>query len=440
MPFSFFIALRYLQPKRTFVSIMTLLSVIGVCLGVTVLMVVIAVMAGFEKRIKDTVLGFEPHVTLETQFIGMLDEDGFPIGNGWEDLVERLEGLETVTAVSPYVQTPAFLQIGGDPTSAAAIGFRADDAWRLEQLEKLNPEGTVDLSGDSIVVGSSIANNFGLAIGDKITVVSPHSLRDLVEAAQKSQEARKRGDEEAALKAMEDVSDEAVLPLELEIGAIFSSLQYGDIIILPLHHAQHIAGLEESVNGIGVVTENAYRAGEYVDGILQVTPPEWRATTWMERHEQWFNAVAMERTMMYFVLFIILFVAGFSIMVTMITVTVQKRQDIGVIGALGGHVNQIAWIFLAQGMVVGVIGIICGLGLGGLILQQRNNIREGIQKLTNFQIFDSGVYGLVEIPARILPKDLIIISIGAFVLCTLAALIPALFAARVDPAKALRNL
>ena len=364
----------------------------------------------------------------------------FPIGNGWEDLVERLKGLETVTAVSPYVQTPAFLQIGGDPTSAAAIGFRADDTWRLEQLEKLNPEGTVDLSADKIVIGSSIANNFGLAVGDKITVVSPHSLRDLVEAAQKSQEARERGDEEAALKAMEVVSEEAVLPLELEIGAIFSSLQYGDIIILPLHHAQHIAGLEESVNGIGVVTENAYRAGEYVDGILQVTPPEWRVTTWMERHEQWFNAVAMERTMMYFVLFIILFVAGFSIMVTMITVTVQKRQDIGVIGALGGHVNQIAWIFLAQGMVVGVIGIVCGLGLGGLILQQRNNIREGIQKLTNFQIFDSGVYGLVEIPARILPKDLIIISIGAFVLCTLAALIPALFAARVDPAKALRNL
>ncbi len=440
MPFSFFIALRYLQPKRTFVSIMTLLSVIGVCLGVTVLMVVIAVMAGFEKRIKDTVLGFEPHVTLETQFSGFLDEDGFPTGNGWEDLAERLEGLESVTAVSPYVSTPAFLQIGGEPTSAAAIGFRADDTWRLEQLNKLNPKGTVDLSGDKIVIGSAIANNFGLSIGNKITVVSPRSLRDLVKAAQKSQEARERGDEEAARKAMEVVSDEAVLPLELEIGAIFSSLQYGEIIILPLHHAQHIAGLEESVNGIGVVTENAYRAGEYVEGMIKVTPPEWRVTTWMERHQQWFNAVAMERTMMYFVLFIILFVAGFSIMVTMITVTVQKRQDIGVIGALGGHVNQIAWIFLAQGMVVGVIGIMCGLGLGGLILHQRNTIREGIQKLTNFQIFDSGVYGLVEIPARILPKDLVIISVGAFVLCTLAALIPALFAARVDPAKALRNL
>jgi lipoprotein-releasing system permease protein len=229
--------------------------------------------------------------------------------------------------------------------------------------------------------------------------------------------------------------------LSLEVVAIFSSLQYGQLAIVPLGAAQEIADLGDSINGIGIVTGDAYRMGELTDRLLAQVPVGWtQPITWMERHEQWFSAVEMERTMMYFVLFIILFVAGFSIMVTMITVTVQKRQDIGIIGALGGQVNQVAWVFVAQGMIAGVIGIICGLGLGGLILHQRNAIRDGIQKLTSFQIFDSGVYGLSEIPALILPKDLIIISVGAFVLCTLAAVIPAVFAARVDPAKALRNL
>jgi lipoprotein-releasing system permease protein len=142
---------------------------------------------------------------------------------------------------------------------------------------------------------------------------------------------------------------------------------------------------------------------------------------------------------MYFVLFFIVLVAAFSTMNTMITVTVQKRHEIGVMKALGARVSQIVWVFLAQGMIVGVIGSLAGLGLGKLVLAIRNDARAWLAEKFDIHIFSEKTYGIAEIPAELVANDVSVICIGAFVLCSLAALPPAYMVARLDPAKALRD-
>ena len=172
---------------------------------------------------------------------------------------------------------------------------------------------------------------------------------------------------------------------------------------------------------------------------LRLLTPNWHSQTWMKKHQLFFEQIRNERAMMYFVLFFIVIVAAFSIMNTMITVTVQKRKEIGVMKALGAREKQIVWVFLAQGMVVGVIGTLVGLAAGNLVIEFREPLRQGLKAAFGMNIFPEGLYGVAEIPERRRLLDMGIICVGAFVLCTLAALVPAWFAARLDPAKALRE-
>ncbi len=440
MNFSLFLALRYLRPKRTFVSFITLISITGVALGVTPLIVVIAVMAGFERKIKETVLAFEPHMTFETSDVGSLDADGFPVGNGWQEVASRLEGVKGITKVSPFVQGPVFMEFGSEPLATL---LRAIDPERDAQFVKLKSEaeengsvGTFELEGNTAIIGSALANQFGIRVGDTVTVYSSRSVKNLVKAVREAEADPESPDAKAVIADFRNVN----LPVDLTVTGIFESQNYGQFMIVPLHIGQDLFELVDAVHGLAVMTEDAYRADGIKAAAVNVVPPTWWGITWGERHQQWFATIAMERTMMYFVLSVIMLVAGFCIMVTMITVTVQKRREIGLAGALGARVSQIVWVFLSQGMVVGVIGVVGGLTLGGLILYFRNGIRQLISDYTGAEIFDPTIYGIAEIPARVLPGDLVFISSLAFVLCSLAALVPAVLAAIIDPAKALRNV
>ncbi|MEI6533891.1 MAG: FtsX-like permease family protein, partial [Verrucomicrobiaceae bacterium] len=238
---------------------------------------------------------------------------------------------------------------------------------------------------------------------------------------------------------------ELVLPLDLKVTGIFSPprLQDSDklaVVILPLHVAQEMRNMGDGVTSIGIEVADPYKAGEVKEELKQrAFPDTWAAVTWMEQHKQLFDTVQNELEMMYFVLFIIVIVAAFCVMNTMITVTVQKRREIGIISALGSRLGQIMWVFLAQGMIVGVLGALTGLGMGLIVVQFRNDIRSIISELTGREIFAQAIYGIAEIPAKVIPHDVGIICIGAFFLCTVAALVPAWLAGRTEPAVALRD-
>ena len=197
-------------------------------------------------------------------------------------------------------------------------------------------------------------------------------------------------------------------------------------------------GVGDALHGITVRTTDPYGADKVKHEIERyLTPPQY-AQTWIDMNNQYFEAVRLERTVMFFLLFFIIIVAAFGIMNTLITVTVQKTREIGIMKALGANIWQIVWVFLGQGVVVGLFGTGIGLALGMTLIRYRNEFSHWLATTLHIEIFPREVYQFSSIPAEVIPRDVTLICLSAFLICSVAALIPAYFAARLDPVKALR--
>lgn len=445
---SLFLALRYLQPKRSFVSVITIISVVGIMLGVGVLIVVISVMKGFEIEFKKLLIGFEPHVLLvqDAPYEQVEGEPPPPPQSKWQEVLEKVQPLEGLVSATPFVAGMSFVKTQGDPVPIEVYGMRAKGSEAMvEKLAKHfmpSREGEApsafDLESDSIVIGDFLADQMGLRVGDTIEIYSPSNLKAAVSNAEKAKdekltpEARERLDEDTRV---------LVTPLPVTVTGILRSDETGGRGFIPLHVGQELFEMEGRVNGIGIEITDAEQAREFAGKMhdANLLPYDWGTSTWMDRHRQRLSAIQNERIMMMFVLFFVVLVAAFSVMNTTITVTVQKRREIGILTSLGARVNQILGIFMSQALVVALLGT--GLGyLGGKIfLFFRNDIRRFLADRMGVDIFPAGVYDLATIPAHTVPSDTAIICIMSIVLCLIGAFIPAYFAARVDPAVALRD-
>jgi lipoprotein-releasing system permease protein len=280
-----------------------------------------------------------------------------------------------------------------------------------------------------------------VSLGDKVTAYAPSNLKELVQKTREIDELPE-GERAAAYQGLKEL----MLPLDLKVSSIIQPPAFQDsdkmpIIIVPLHVAQELRGMEDGISSIGIELDEPYKAGSFRDQLKEagVLPPSWESRTWMEAHQRLFAAVQNELMMMYVILSFISLVAALCVMNTMITVTVQKRREIGIIAALGSRMGQIMNVFILQGMIVGAVGAVAGLGLGVLITTNLNRIRDFVAEVFRVDLFDQAIYGLIEVPALVHPYDATIICVGAFVLCTMAALVPAWIAARMEPAKALRD-
>ncbi|MGH8048426.1 MAG: FtsX-like permease family protein, partial [Chthoniobacterales bacterium] len=234
---------------------------------------------------------------------------------------------------------------------------------------------------------------------------------------------------------------EMILPSEIEVAGIFRTGRYdydSNFIIVPLHIGQELYGFSGEVNGLGVNTTDPFQVELTKRAIMDRIGPPNVAITWMDANKQLFDAIRMERGMLFIILMIIIVVAAFCIMNTLFTFTVLKTRDIGVLKALGANTSQVVQVFLGQGMMIGFLGSVSGLVSAILLIQFRNEVRDFLSKVLGIPVFPSSVYQFAEIPAKIVPGDVAIICISAFVICSLAALIPAYIAARLDPVKALR--
>jgi lipoprotein-releasing system permease protein len=215
-------------------------------------------------------------------------------------------------------------------------------------------------------------------------------------------------------------------------------LHDSEFILVPVHIGQELYGLDDALHGITIKTVDPYAAESIKQAIQKFLQPPEYAQTWIDMNSQYFDAVRLERTVMFFLLFFIVVVAAFGIMNTLITVTVQKTREIGIMKAIGADIWQIVWVFLAQGMVVGLFGTLSGLGLGMTLIRYRNEFSQFLTSTFGIEVFPRQVYQFSKIPAEVVPGDVAIICVTAFIICSLAALIPAYFAARLDPVKALR--
>jgi lipoprotein-releasing system permease protein len=426
LPAPLFLAARYLRPKRTFLAVITLISVIGVTLGITVLILVMSVMTGFERELQRKVIGFDAHL--------LLTDNG--LINGWKDLAKSTESAPGVVAAAPFVQGPVIVEFNHQRLAPKIRGIDPDREAKVGDLSKFLVSGSLDLSGDSAVIGSELARTLGVKVGDVLTIYSPGNLGEVIDQLDRLKAKPGKGSAEGI-----DQLRQMILPTQLTVTGIFESGRYlydSEFLLVPLHIGQELYGLGGSVHGLSVRTVDPDRAAAIRDEVRKRIPETLSCTTWMDMNRQLFDAIAMERHVMFFLLMFIILVAAFGIMNTLITVTVQKTREIGVLKALGARTWQIVSVFLFQGMVVGLIGVASGLVLGMSLIRYRNQVSAWLSSTLGVEIFPRSVYQFNEIPAEVVPTDVALICVSAFVICSLAALIPAWIASRLDPVKALR--
>ncbi len=512
--FSPFLAARYLKPKRTFVSVITVISVAGVAIGVCLLTVVMAVFTGFGERMKEVILGFEPHMVVDSQ--GILPD--------WQEPYLKIKETEGISSVTPYVRGQVIMDFQGLRSAPLVRGILPPEGSELELMTSkifkpgpdedfLHDGGEFNIDIDTAVVGDGIAKGQGIQVGDVITVYSPKDMQDMMVVFE---EASKAETEEERQKKLDEIR-EVTLPQELIVTGIFDSGHHefdNNVIFTHIETAQTLYNFDlDTVHGLAIRTTDAFQVGKYenivakmfggtpadserrpsrvwlkwktlsmaflilvclillpmawkfknkgfwtgfgisfvaifIIGFINILGPadirvegsDLRVLSWTEMHKGIFDAIAMERQMMYLILFVIMIVGAFCTMNTMITVTVQKRGEIGLIKALGARETQIASIFLFQGLLVGIIGVGVGFGLAQLIIRYRNEMGAWLGERFGVEFFNEQIYGVSGgLPAQQSLADALTICGGSMIVCTVAALIPAMMAALEEPAKALRS-
>jgi lipoprotein-releasing system permease protein len=424
LPLTCFLALRYLKPKRTFLSLITLISILGVVLGIAVLIIVISVMTGFERELQRKIIGFDADLNIAGDRV--MDE--------WHQILDRTRKTEGVVAAAPYAQGRVVVQFQNHRAVPWLRGIDPDLEQKVANLKQYLVAGEFDLSGDNGIIGSELAATLGVSVGDTIEVYSPHDMGELQKALD---DAENKTDNHKELQRVREL----ILPMEITITGVFNSGRYAydsDYILVPLHIVQEAYSLGGGIHGIAVRTTNPFRADKVRDRLNGFLEPPFQAVTWIDQNRELFDAIRTERTTMFFVLIFVVIVAAFGIMSTLITSTVQKTREIGLLKALGARMSQIMWIFLAQGMIVGFFGTLIGLTSGIALVQYRNEVRDFLSATLHVELFPAAVYQFAEIPAEIVPHDVLVICVSGFLICSIAAIIPAYFAARLDPVKALR--
>ena len=405
LPFSLFLTLKYLKPKRGFVSVVNIIGVIGVMLGVAVLIIVISVMAGFDDMWRDKILSFQPHILVVAG--ELIDEP-----DGLADEIERVPGIE---GAAPFVETLVVVQRGRRVHAPMLRGADLQRDKIISQIDNEQFEGSMDLGRDECLVGVDLARIMGIRLGDDVLVYTPQSFTS---------------------------ENEIGLPEELTVVGIFNVGMYQideGYIVTSLNTGRDLLGLEMEAHGISIKTEDVLQADSYAKGVAGALGPYFSVRPWTLINKQLFDTLKVEKNMMFFILIFISLVASFGIMSTLITVSIQKTREIGVLKAVGFSSGRIMLVFVQYGLVQGVGGIILGV-IGGLtVLKYRNEILQFAGKLTHMELFPKDLYFLSELPARTSTQDIVQICVTVLVICVLASVIPAWRAAALDPVKALRN-
>jgi lipoprotein-releasing system permease protein len=426
LPFELLLALRYLRPKRTFVSIITLISIMGVMLGVAVLIIVISVMSGFDHDLRDKILGFNAHLKITqldpgTRHQALLDD--------YAQVMQIVNSNQNVKGSGPLAIGPVFVET---ERASGNQQFLTPFLRGIDPLTGTNTSliiatnivsGRNDLSSDGLLVGTDFADSLGLRVGDRVAIYSPPDL----EAMWKSRDS--------------NGVEEVIPPKDYEVRGIFETgyNEYdANVVVTSLANFQDLFHWDDEVGGVVVMLKDPDQANRVRDELQPALGPGYEISTWREEGNM-MMAVMVEKNVMLYILFFIVIVAAFGITCTLITFVVLKTREIGVMKALGATSRQIMWIFLSQSMVVSTLGVLAGLAAGVLMVTYRNPFLHVMRSLTGLELFPADIYGFSELPAMIVPGDLAIICGGSFLICLLAAAFPAWHASRLKPVEALRH-
>lgn len=408
-PLPLFVGLRYVRARshKFFVSFITWVSVIGVCLGVAALIVILSVMNGFEGELRSRLLALTAHARAEIP-----QSAGSP-----EAVAERALGVAGVAGAAPFVETqalalrsPEMLPVvlrGIDPALEASVTEVAR-AVTVGQLNELTA------GSDRVILGSVIARRLGVARGDPITLLVPTVTAD--------------GAPEPRLR-------------EFTVAGLFEvGLQDHDGVLVLANLEDVRAVLPESAarGQIHLRFDDALAAPVRVAALRPVLPPGTEVVDWTQEHANYFRAIRIEKTMMSLILLLIVAIAAFNIVAMLVMVVTDKRTDIAILRTFGTTPRRIMGIFITQGLVIGWFGVLAGVLLGVLLADNVSAVVSGLERLFGFRVMDSDVYYITQIPSQLEWINVAWIGGAALVLTGLATLYPALRASRVAPAEALR--
>ncbi len=420
LPLELLFALRYLRPKRTFVSLITLIPVVGVMLGVAVLIVVIAVMTGFDRDLREKLFGFNTHVRIDRPGAGMED---------YLRVMEIAEGAPGVAGASPYIAGPVVIETQTDPPRLDIPLLRGVDPERegsTSILPRSMVDGEFDLEGQGMVMGYLLADRLQMRRGDPVAVYSHGKLRRIHRMDPGNPEGQRLS-----------------LPDDYTLRGVFNVGYYefdANIMACSIFDAQELFfGGSDLVHGVHLLLEDPYLAPEVQERLQERLGPRYRVGTWLEDHSSLLEALVLEKNMIRFLLFFIVLVAAFGITNSQITFVVRKTQEIGMLKALGSSGRQILSVFLLQSFMVGLLGVAAGLGMGLLAVRYRNVFLHWMNQASGQELFRAEIYGFSQLPAIVSSSDLLIICGGSLLICTLSGLPPALNAARLRPVEALRH-
>lgn len=417
----FFIALRYLKPRRSAVSVISLISVIGVMLGVAVMIVVLAVMTGFTDIMKEKLIQTQAHVHVSGRYYPIMDVD----------YVKKKLTEAGATHSAPVIAQVAMLQNYKNFTPKLVLGVNAEDVRQVMDINSaLRNGGRFDLAPGEAVIGSRLAAQQRLDVGDRIILHSSTKLAEMIKV-------KPGGGVEIANPG------KIMLPTELKITGIVSFGKYDfdrDVIFVNIDDAADLFNIPwgGATTVYGWVRDPFDMNKEMLKLSTLLHNSTFKLDTWQSRNAQLLGVLAVEKNMMFFLLIFIVLVAAFSIANTLITSVYQKTREIGVLKALGFQPRQVMNIFLLQGLLVGVIGSTAGIILGVTVIALRMNILHAVSAITGQPLFPPEMYYFNELPAHIVPMDVTVVAVSAIILCTAGAIVPALRAAKLDPARALR--
>lgn len=409
MSFEFFIGSRYLRTKQkqAFISLITVLSIAGVTVGVMALIVVIAVMTGFEYDLKSRILGVESHIVIMRHNVPFSD---------YRNILEHVENTDGVEAATPFINSQVILRSSLSLSGAVLRGIDPDSADRviknldkvsLKNLKETDQKKSTSIAMPAIILGKELAKNLGVMQGDSVYLISPRGM----------------------------ISPIGHIPTmkRFKVAGLFESGMYEydrSLSYIHIKDAQKILRMGDSVNGIEVRVNDIYNARNIAGRIVKELGFQYWARDWMQMNQNLFSALKLEKTVMFIILALIVLVAAFNIASTLIMMVMEKTKDIAILKAMGATNKSIRKIFVFKGIVIGSMGTILGVCLGFILCT--------VLKYYQFIELPGDVYYITTLPVKLELLDVVMIASAAMAISFLATLYPARQASKLDPVEAIR--
>ncbi len=408
MSFELFVGIRYLRAKQkeTFISLITILSIAGVTVGVMALIVVIAVMAGFEADLKNRILGVESHVVV-MRHSGPMNE--------YERVLKQAKSIEGVQSATPFIYTQTMLRSNSGVSGAVLRGVDPETAVEvIKVFDNVPPPSLVDETRKNsksglpeIILGKQLARTLGVYKGDIVYVISPTGILSPI----------------GHVPAMR----------RFQVTGLFETGMYefdGSLAYINLKEAQDLLRMREGVTGIEVRVNNIYNAREIAEKIISKLGFPFWARDWMQMNRNLFSALKLEKIVMFIILALIILVAAFNIASTLIMMVMEKTRDIAILKTMGATEKSIGKIFVLKGMIIGIVGTAIGVVSGFILCKLLEKYK--------FIELPGDVYYITTLPVRLEMLDVLLIAAAAIGICFLATLYPARQASKLNPVEAIR--